>query len=36
MLAVAQKLDLDLTTFGDSTSAMDLNAVQAPVPTDKA
>jgi hypothetical protein len=36
MLAMAQKLDLDITSFGDSTSAMDLNAVQAPVSTDKA
>jgi hypothetical protein len=36
MLAVAQKLDLDLPSFGDSTAAMDLNGVQAPVATDKA
>jgi hypothetical protein len=36
MLAMGQKLDLDLTTFGDSTAAMDLNAVQAPVATDVA
>ncbi len=36
MLAMAQKLDLDLPSFGDSTGAMDLNTVQAPVATDKA
>jgi hypothetical protein len=36
MLSVAQKLDLDLPSFGDSTAAMDLNGVQAPVATDKA
>jgi hypothetical protein len=36
MLAVAQKLDLDLPSFGDSTAAMDLNSAPAPVATDKA
>ena len=36
MLAMAQKLDLDLTSFGDSTSAMDLNSAPAMVATDKA
>jgi hypothetical protein len=36
MLAVAQKLDLDLPSFGDSTSAMDLNSAPASVATDKA
>jgi hypothetical protein len=36
MLSVAQKLDLDLTSFGDSTSAMDLNSAPAVVLTDKA
>jgi hypothetical protein len=36
MLAMAQKLDLDLTSFGDSTSAMDLNSAPAVVATDKA
>ena len=36
MLAMAQKLDLDLPSFGDSTSAMDLNSAPAVVLTDKA
>ena len=36
MLAMAQKLDLDLSSFGDSTSAMDLNSAPAAVATDKA
>jgi hypothetical protein len=36
MLSVAQKLDLDLTSFGDSTSAMELNSAPAVVLTDKA
>jgi hypothetical protein len=36
MLSVAQKLDLDLTSFGDSTSAMDLNSAPAVVTMDKA
>jgi hypothetical protein len=36
MLSMAQKLDLDLTSFGDSTSAMDLNSAPAVVATDKA
>jgi hypothetical protein len=36
MLSMAQKLDLDLTSFGDSTSAMDLNSAPAVVTTDKA
>jgi hypothetical protein len=36
MLAVAQKLDLDLPSFGDSTAAMDLNSAPAVVLTDKA
>jgi hypothetical protein len=33
---MAHALDLDLPSFGDSTSAMDLNSVQAPATTDKA
>src|SRR5580765_6584062 len=36
MLGMAQKMDLDLPSFGDSTSAMDLNSAPAPVATDKA
>ena len=36
MLAMAQKLDLDLPSFGDSTGAMDLNAAATPAATDKA
>ena len=36
MLAMAQKLDLDLPSFGDSTAAMDLNSAQTPVPTEAA
>jgi hypothetical protein len=36
MLGMAHALDLDLPSFGDSTSAMDLNSVQAPATTDKA
>jgi hypothetical protein len=35
MLGMAHALDLDLTSFGDSTNAMDLNSVQAPAATDK-
>src|SRR5206468_12715743 len=35
MLDMAQKLDLDIPSFGDSTAAMDLNAA-APVAADKA
>jgi hypothetical protein len=36
MLDMAHKMDLDLPSFGDSTSAMDLNSAPAPVATDKA
>ena len=36
MLAMGQKLDLDLPSFGDSTGALDLNSASAPVATDKA
>jgi hypothetical protein len=36
MLAMAQKLDLDLPSFGDSTSALDLNAAAPVATTDKA
>jgi len=35
-LAMAQKLDLDIASFGDSTAAMDLNSAPAVVTTDKA
>jgi hypothetical protein len=36
MLDMAHKMDLDLPSFGDSTSAMDLNSAPAAVVTDKA
>jgi len=36
MLAMGQKLDLDLPSFGDSTGALDLNSAPAAVATDKA
>ena len=36
MLAMGQALGLEMASFGDSTSALNLNAVQAPVATDVA
>ena len=36
MLAMGQKLDLDLPSFGDSTGALDLNSASTAVATDKA